>query len=106
MTRLARIPLLLLIALAAVGVGSVLPFSPAVAAVAVADPTEEEKASVEPSNELVLTVASPAPKSQSPPRTAARASNPRTTSPRRYHSQSDFVPAVALNNGLAAFYRC
>jgi hypothetical protein len=99
-----RFPTLGLIALVAMGVGSVLPFSPAL--IAASTPDEEEKNPSEPTVEYKLTNASPRPATgptlESTDRTTFR---PTPTRP-LYASSLHFSPAVALNNGLSAYYRC
>jgi hypothetical protein len=106
MTRLARIPFLALAALFAVGLGSVLPFSPVALAVQASTPTEEEKNPGEPTVEIKLAEASlgpqPGPTVRPTPPTPVRPAN---RFPLTSLSRSP-LPTVALNNGLSAHYRC
>jgi hypothetical protein len=105
MTRLARIPTLLLLALTAIGVGSVLPFSPVLMAAPVSYPAEEEKSPAEPTDEIKLAHTSPRPVPKSPVQPVARTRGP-AASVRPRVAAPVTIPSAVLNNGLSAHYRC
>ena len=106
MTRLARIPFLALAALFAVGLGSVLPFSPVALAVQASTPTEEEKNPGEPTVEIKLVQTSPG----TQPGPTVRPTPPAPDRPTNRIPPSPLsrspLQTVALNNGLSAHYRC
>jgi hypothetical protein len=106
MMRWLRLSTLSLIALVAMGAGSVLPFSSVALAVQSSMPAEEEKNPSEPTSEIKLTHASPRP-APGPALSFVDGTFHRPYNTRQLYATSLFFdPAIALNNGLSSFYRC